>query len=67
MYFVSGGSGIGGITWSRTRRTVPPRFESIVSFCGVLKRLPGARFHCWPSPRSIGSFTVWPSARRKVS
>src|SRR4030095_2717364 len=29
--------------------------------------LPGALLHCCPSPRSIGSFTVWPSARRKVS
>ena len=29
--------------------------------------LPGALFHCWPSPRSIGSLTVWPVASRKVS
>ena len=31
--------------------------------CGLLYRFPGARFQCWPSPRSIGSLTVWPSER----
>ena len=35
---------------------------SIVTSCGVLKRLPGALFHCWPSPRSMGSLTRVPVA-----
>jgi len=30
---------------------------------GLLYRFPGALFHCIPSPRSMGSFTVCPSAR----
>ena len=65
MYFVSGGGGIGGITRSSETRIVEP--GSMATFRGVLYRFPGARFHCRPSPWSIGSFTVLPSARRNVS
>ena len=63
-YFVSGRSG------SRRDLLVERRCEWAVacagSMCiltGVLYRLPGACAHCWPSPRSGGSFTVCPSLR----
>jgi hypothetical protein len=63
-YRVSGGSAIGGISWTiSTRAGVSP---SVIQR-GVLYRLPGFRLHCCPSPRSGGSFTTWPSDRRKVS
>ena len=65
MYFVVGGSGMAGMTLSSVMSIVASR--PMVTCAGVLYRLPGARFHCWPSPRSIGSFTTWPSARRNVS
>jgi len=64
---VRSGWGLSGIAWSSVMANVPPRAGSMSTCRGVLYRLPGARFHCWPSPRSIGSFTVWPSARVNVS
>ncbi len=66
MYLVSAGGAIGGISRSSVSVTGPPD-GSIRIAAGVLYRLPGARAHCCPSPRSIGSFTVKPSDRRKVS
>ncbi len=66
-YFVSFGGGIGGIAFSSSIRTTSSFDGSIATSRGVLSRFPGARLHCWPSPRSMGSFTTWPSARRNVS
>ena len=36
---------------------------SILTFCGVLKKFPGFCTQRWPSPLSIGSLTMCPSAR----
>jgi hypothetical protein len=66
-YFVSTGAGIAGIAFSSSILTTSSLAGSIQSSRGVLSRFPGARLHCCPSPRSIGSFTTCPSARRKVS
>ena len=66
-YFVSTGGGIGGIAFSSSILTTSSRSGSIAISRGTLRRLPGARLHCWPSPRSMGSFTTCPSARRNVS
>ncbi len=66
-YFVSFGGGMAGIDLSSSILTTSSFAGSIASSRGLLIRFPGARFHCCPSPRSMGSFTTWPSARRKVS
>jgi hypothetical protein len=66
-YFVSSGGGMGGIAVSRSILTTSSRDGSIAISRGVLRRFPGARLHCCPSPRSMGSFTTCPSARWKVS
>ena len=65
-YFVSGGGAISGISRSTVRATGAPP-DPTVTHLGTLYRFPGLRFHCCPSPRSGGSFTTWPSLRRKVS
>ncbi len=54
---VSAAGSISGIAWSSSTLSVSSRAGSRATSRGVLSRLPGARFHCWPSPRSIGSFT----------
>ena len=54
---------MGGISWSSTSVMAASLRGSIWIFFGVLYKFPGALFHCWPSPRSIGSFTVWPFFR----
>ena len=65
-YFVSFAGSIGGCFFVRLMAIEPWCAGSIRIRVGTLERLPGAVAHCWPSPRSIGSLTVLPSARWKV-
>ena len=66
-YFESATSGSGGIFLSSETRMTVSVDGSIRIRAGELYRLPGADAHCWPSPRSGGSFTTWPSERVNVS
>ena len=68
-YFVSSRakSPTGGFSRSRTTGIVTLRDTSMSTCVTADTRLPGLVANCCPSPRSGGSFTVWPSPRVKVS
>ena len=58
---------MGGMVLVSSIFTTSATAGSTLIFKGSLYRLPGLRFQCWPSPWSMGSFTVWPSERWNVS